>query len=375
MSALHGPFPESYREEGIVGECLFWWAKYTPTSTLHRLRDPSSAFGIGRWFCVRTVPFQFPPSAVFRVEHQPVLEAHCYSVDPHTGILSPIYDGDGHILVAQSLPREAQLVSAVEFLSDPVLPSPLFLLLGFFLEEIPSPEENLLLFNRLHVAPRLRDTPLLTEIGARTVTHKKLTVLQSSADPRHSVFALWDPVSLRKLLKWLPKAPIGPQNKSYVIRFLHRKLFVMYPGSVCPHCGDIGGFTHEQFLCPLSRSVFLHFVRQFAAWSGYQREYLMQLQRRLLVPIPADMPHMLCWNVAIWLLRRAIYSSRVHARLNGSLLSPALVVLLWRHYLLEFVGVISKSETHAGKFALNDQWFRKPRNGPVEITLGFLPLP
>src|ERR1700749_2347867 len=108
---------------------------------------------------------------------------------------------------------------------------------------------------------------MLSDLSFREATQKSLTTLQLTADPAHSVFYKWPHLErqLPKLLRWLRKAPIGPENESFILRFLHKKTYAAQPGLACHHCGQLGavsGFDHEQFGCQLTSATHIYFIRQ-----------------------------------------------------------------------------------------------------------------
>jgi hypothetical protein len=234
-----------------------------------------------------------------------------------------------------------------------------------------------MLLNRLHGTRPPPSCKLVTEIKASSVSQKQLTVLQLSVEHESSVFYKWPgrPAELSKLLKWFPKLPLGPKNLSFFPRFLHKKTFCSRPDSVCPHCGDTSGFQHEQFTCPLTTQAHIYLVKQMAAWTGQPDAIFVPLLDRLIAPCSPAQPFMECWNVAYWLLRRAVHSSNVSAHLSHSVLSAPVIILRWRHYLLEFVSAISRSETVADRFSCEERWLKPSRGGSFEVTLDYLPLP
>lgn len=371
-SALHGPFPRSYLDSGIVGECLYYWSLYR----IKRIGAHTSPV-IGDWFCpANSLPLRTVPAEAFKLTSAPVLTADCYSLD-HLGCYRPNRDPSGNVIQLQAFPPTMQALSMEEI----TIPSDKWVIpIAIGSGDIPSPEQDLFLLNRFHgVAPPPTRT-LLSDLSFRKATQKSLSTLQLSALPAHSVFYKWpgQEQQLSKLLRWLRRAPLGPDNKSFVLRFLHKKTYAVQPGLACHHCGQHGavhGFDHEQFGCRLTSATHIYFVRQMAVWCGTTERQLIPFLDRLFIPCSLDKPFALSWNVAYWLLRRAIYSSGVLAKLNGSLLSPGVIIVKWRRHLLDLLSVISRSEVHAEKFSCGGRWLRRVGERRYNLCLEFLPLP
>ena len=154
-----------------------------------------------------------------------------------------------------------------------------FIPIGFGSGDIPFPDQDLLLLNRLHGTALPPTCTMLSDLTFRKATQKSLSILQLTADPAHSVFYKWLGLEqqLSKLLRWLRKAPIGPDNKSFILRFLHKKTYAGQPGRDCQSCGQPGaasGFEHELFVCRLTTATLIYFTRQMAVWSGASERQL-----------------------------------------------------------------------------------------------------
>jgi hypothetical protein len=203
---------------------------------------------------------------------------------------------------------------------------------------------------------------------------KSLARLQSSAVPAESVFFLWPEMATRldKLLKWLPKAPLCPKTKSFTLRFLHKKTHGLLPVD-CSHCQRGNSFAHEQFECPLSFAAFVLFCKQMSAWLDMPLRNLAEWQERLWVDAPRDKPQLACWNVSIWLFRRAVYTALTIARIGQNLLNPADIIGVWKGYMSEFIGIISHSNRHAPRYACNGRWLQENQPGVFTSVLVFLP--
>jgi hypothetical protein len=371
-SALHGPFPKSYLGSGIVGECLYYWSLYR----IKRIGNHAPP-EIGDWFClVNPNPARTLPSEAFRLTAAPApMRADCYSLD-HRGCYRLKRDPSGNAVQLQAVPPVTQTLCVKEMVTSS---DRWFIPIGFGSGDIPSPNQDLLLLNRLHGAALPRNRTMLSDLSFRKAEQKSLSILQLTANPAHSVFHKWfgQEKQLSKLLRWLRQAPIGPDHKSFIIRFLHKKTYAGHPGPACQHCGQFRAaseFEHEQFGCQLTTATHIYFVRQMATWFGIPERPLIPLLDRLFIPCSLDKPFALPWNVAYWLLRHAIYSCGVVTKLNRSLLSPGLIVLKWRRYLLEFLSVISRSEVHAEKFSCNGRWLRSTVERRYLLSVEFLPL-
>jgi hypothetical protein len=248
------------------------------------------------------------------------------------------------------------------------------LFVGLGEDVIPPQSRTLFLKHRLHgtLAPPPR--PHATLSDASLAEQGSLALLQSTAVPLESVFYLWPQCGgrLDRLLKWLPKAPLCPKTKSFILRFLHKKTHGLLPRG-CPHCLNESGFEHEQFDCRLSFAAFVLFCKQMSAWLDIPLRTLAALQQCLLHEIPRDRPQYACWNISIWLFRRALFTALTVARIGNNLLNPADVVSVWKSYVSEFVGVISRSRKHASRYACNGRWLQENQPGVFTSVLVFLP--
>jgi hypothetical protein len=369
LSCLHGPAPGSLCSSGIVGECIYYWSLYKPV-----LRAVSRSVQVGTWFYRPGV--SFPPTQIFRIASSGVnYESDVFQVNALSGVVSPLLDRSGMITRADYSLREGAVLSVAELPHSDGPPT--FLLVGMGEDVIPQPDRDLFLQHRLHGRPAPPYRPHVTLVDAMVADQQKLSLLQSSAVPAESVFAIWAPVArldrLDKLLKWYPKSPLCPKTKSFIVRFLHKKSCGLI--APCPHCHLDGGFDHEQFECRLTFAAFLHFCRQMAVWTGEALPTLHSWLRFLFLEAPREQSHLMCWNVSIWLFRRAVFAAMATSRIDGSLLAPLQILGTWKNFLSEFVGVVSRSEKHARKFTCRGLWLQERLPGMFTPVLTFLPLP
>jgi hypothetical protein len=281
-----------------------------------------------------------------------------------------VIDDQGRLANADSSLRSGELVSVIE------LPS-MALFVGFGEDAIPPADRELLLLHRLHMQPAPPCRPHQTLVCSSKATQKLLARLQCSAVSAESVFFIWQShARLNKLLKWFPKTPFCPSTKSFIVRFLHKKAFLLhYPSHLCPSCGNAGGFDHEQYQCPLSMACYVHFCRQMSSWLALPMDPLFDWIPHLIVECPADKPYLSCWNVAIWLLRRALFSTRCIAEISNCLATIRSVLTVWRTYLSEFIAIVSRSKTHARKYACRGAWMEERLPEMFTPVVTFLPLP
>src|SRR6185312_6730084 len=156
-SALHGPFPKSYLDSGIVGECLYYWSlfriKYTGAHA-----SPVA----GAWFYpARPMPARTVPVDVFKLTTAPVLEADCYSLD-RLGCYSPRLDPSGSAIQLQALPRSMQALSVEEMITSS---GRWFIPIAVGAGDIPSPAQDLLLLSRLHGAVLPHSLTMLSDLS------------------------------------------------------------------------------------------------------------------------------------------------------------------------------------------------------------------
>jgi len=294
------------------------------------------------------------------------------SVDAQTGVLETT-DSEDPLVTYEQLQLHYRHVSVVEQQNADSIA-----LIGDASGLLSIPYKNLAISSVIQA----------TDLTPEELSIRRLVSAALTRDDSLSVFVRKWPTqkkALRKLLRWFPHAPIGPDLRSFIPRWINQKT-VPYTSwrevnCVCPHgCAngnarEIVTFQHFFFTCVLAVAVKKEVCAIASRWCDIQPTKLETLWERCYTQVRL-LPKLKYWNIALWNARRAMFNVAIAAICKAAeektpLIPPtqADAIRKWKELMSKFVRSLSQTK-QADEWTCDGLWMLRV-NQRHRVTLTF----